>query len=525
MKKDPESSPSRPPRIIFNEWTHRAPLFAVVVVLVATLFPFQFLPQETAYRRTHSFLLWLNTHPSGLRDFLENALLFVPFGFGLACWLVKKRRRGLWVAWAAGAAFSWVVEFLQVFLPTRTSSWWDVIANSIGSALGYLIFESSGGRILHLATVLAAKLEQFLTGRRILAGFVAYSSLMLFCSALLQQSTNLTHWREDDTLFVGNDASGRHPWQGRILRVEMANELVSPDYSRRAADATDQSINSQAFVAPYVLLGPTARKRQAGDDSLPAEGPRLSSKEDARIQPGFDSIRANVPATALINDLKRTNRFALRVLCIPSEAALHSFGTIVSFSHDPRHPDFYLNEDRERWVVRIRSALEGEPRYWGLDFSNVPLNGMPQEISVTYDGSDLVAAVDGKRIAQPLPLNPGASLICLFKGVGTPNVYGYGLLYDGLVFVPLGLLLAVATRDPVHRIYRRRILVTIGFLLPPLVFEIVLTLVSRRPFRVENVILGCCLILGAFLIWNADLSYTTYLPQPKTLPRSAPLSE
>lgn len=506
MKKGPITARSASSPEITNGWAHRALFFAVLFVLIATLFPFQFLPQQTAYRRARFFLRWLSTQPSSLRDLLENILLFIPFGFGLAGQSRKGGWRGFGVVLASGAGFSFLVEFLQVFLPTRAAQWWDVVGNSAGSALGFVIFQGQGEWLLRHASSFEAKIEKFLTGRRIVAAFVAYGGLMLFCSARLQRLTNLTHWAQDDILFVGNDPTQRHPWKGRILRVEIANEVVSPDYFRGGGDAEEQDNKSKTLVAPHVFLDLSAEKREAGTNNTDVEGSAGSALEKAGPPIGIDSFPAHFPATGLINSLKRTNRFTLRVLCIPSEAGKKSSGTIVSLSRDPHHVDFYMNEDRERWVVAIRTAPGGNSRYWDLAFSKVPITGKPQDFTVTYDGSDLAASVNGKPAARPLCLNPGASLIECFKGVSAYNIYGYWLLYVGLAFVPLGFLLALATREPVYRKHRRQMLLATGFLLPPLFLEGVLSLVSGRPFHIENVILGSCLILGAFLLLNSDRS-------------------
>ncbi|MEX3610509.1 VanZ family protein [Rothia sp. LK2588] len=63
-----------------------------------------------------------------------NVAMFVPGGF-LACLLVRPRVR-IWVlAW--GVLASCVIECVQLFLPDRTSSLWDIAANSLGAALGW----------------------------------------------------------------------------------------------------------------------------------------------------------------------------------------------------------------------------------------------------------------------------------------------------------------------------------------------------------------------------------------------------
>jgi glycopeptide antibiotics resistance protein len=488
-----------------NRWTRRPLLFAIFLILILTLFPFQFLPQETASRRALSVFRWLSIRPTGVSDFLENVLLFAPFGFGLACWRGESGRLRFLRAVAAGAAFSCLIEYLQVFLPTRTASWWDVIGNTLGSTLGYLIFESAGEALLRAALAVEVKTAQFFTGRRSLAVFVVYIGLMLVISATLQQSTSLTHWAKNDWLWVGNDATQRHPWQGQILRVEMNNEVAAPEYFRRDGTAARPEFNSQTVTASNLLLDLDVSKGESGNVGFRAEKSAEGRPEMNGAQAAIGSLRGDRPAMDLIRQLQKTNRFTLWVRCVPSAAAEKSFGTIVSLSRDSRHVDFFLAEVQKRWDIGLRSALAGNRRTWRLTFANDLEPGEPQEVVVTYNGADLSAWVNGKQATRPLRLNAGANLVYCFKGIDPYNVYGYGLLYDCLVFVPLGFALAFGARVAADRTRRRWAYFAVEFLLPPLLLEAVLFLVSHRPFQVGNVIVGICLILGAFLILNSDL--------------------
>jgi len=72
-------------------------------------------------------------------DFAINAVAYTPFGFFVA--LVPRRRPPLGrlsVAIAAGAAMSFAMETLQMFVPPRDASMIDVISNTIGAAIGGL---------------------------------------------------------------------------------------------------------------------------------------------------------------------------------------------------------------------------------------------------------------------------------------------------------------------------------------------------------------------------------------------------
>ncbi len=108
--------------------------------------------------------------------------------------------------------------------------------------------------------------------------------------------------------------------------------------------------------------------------------------------------------------------------------------------------------------------------------------------------------MDGKPAAAPLQLNPGAKVVGIFKDMGADNAYGYGILYDGLCFGPLGFLLVLAARKPSWR----KFWILPALLLPPVLLEIVLCTAGPQPFRIGKVLLGEGLIAGAFLLLNSD---------------------
>lgn len=66
-------------------------------------------------------------------EFAANVALFAPFGLLLAL------NAPLWHPWlvvAAGLALSCLIEFVQLGLPTRFSTASDLLANTLGTALG-----------------------------------------------------------------------------------------------------------------------------------------------------------------------------------------------------------------------------------------------------------------------------------------------------------------------------------------------------------------------------------------------------
>lgn len=109
----------------------RAALAAITLVILAlTLFPV-----AGAER-------WLVTlRPAGLRsaaDALANVLLFVPFGAVAALQLCG------WRPVAAAAVLSLVIELVQLPVPGRYTSPYDLAFNTLGAAVGVVLMRSAG---------------------------------------------------------------------------------------------------------------------------------------------------------------------------------------------------------------------------------------------------------------------------------------------------------------------------------------------------------------------------------------------
>jgi len=111
----------------------------LLVVYFAVLALIAFWPTPVD-RAAGSFLLWLGRVVPALNytrvEFGANVLLFVPFGL-LVAQVLRVHR---YLAVALGFLVSVGIEIVQwLALPARTPSIYDVMANTIGAAIGALI--------------------------------------------------------------------------------------------------------------------------------------------------------------------------------------------------------------------------------------------------------------------------------------------------------------------------------------------------------------------------------------------------
>ena len=89
-----------------------------------------------------------NGYGNAARQLSLNVVMTVPFGF---LWPLVRRKHGLCRAVLAALLLSLCIELLQPLLTTnRTSDITDVIANTAGGLVGYLLFLPFGSRLLHL---------------------------------------------------------------------------------------------------------------------------------------------------------------------------------------------------------------------------------------------------------------------------------------------------------------------------------------------------------------------------------------
>jgi glycopeptide antibiotics resistance protein len=76
-------------------------------------------------------------------EFVANVGMFVPFG--VLVWLAFLRPRW-WIVVTAGFATTITIELVQRTMPTRYSTLSDVIANTLGTAIGLLLVHAVAAR-------------------------------------------------------------------------------------------------------------------------------------------------------------------------------------------------------------------------------------------------------------------------------------------------------------------------------------------------------------------------------------------
>jgi VanZ family protein len=236
-------------------------------------------------------------------DWLSNILLFIPLGFLIAGWLaVDRPRRAVAIAVlaipAVSAALSAAIEFVQVYFPSRTVSSRDVVAETIGGAIGGVAWlaagpwltglaragaKSVGGRAAWLLPVYSLALildhgipldvtispgelyHKYKTGMIRLVPFGSGGSGL---AESLKRSADEASGFLVVGLLLGRAMSGRS-WSSRSvlvrgLGIAGAVEILQLFVASRRFDATDVVVGGLAVLAGWVAARATLGSPESG---------------------------------------------------------------------------------------------------------------------------------------------------------------------------------------------------------------------------------------------------------------------
>lgn len=496
-------------RTLSARWAKRSLLVGFLLIPATTLFPYQFFPDETAFRRSTPFLHWFSQDFGNFQDIGGNILLYVPFGFGLALLATQKRCRNVTMlvsALVAAVSVSFITELLQAFLPTRDPSWADIAANSIGSLIGCLIFQFTTAPILSALLRLESKLRAYVSPRRVTAAFLCYTLFGILLSVSLQRAILLDNWDPSYPLLLGNDPTGKRPWQGRVFEMQLASRAISAQRVGEIA-ANKQPLSAQdGVLVSYCPSGRPQPRATALDSSSPS-ATRESAQSSAETWLSTTSqqeLEVRIPAREISERLKKTNQFTLRVVCAPLLHGEAPFGRIVSLSQDSQHLNFILSQEAANLVFGFRTRLTGVAGEPALNVQNVFVTSDPKVLLLTYDGSSLRLYVNGQRDAHSLLMSPGAVAFHWLLRLRMHELRGYAVVYELMLLTPLGVLLGIAAGNMNYGRARDVALILAGAITSPSLVEFILAAVRVSPVDAGYLLLKVCFILGIVGIWRSD---------------------
>ena len=499
---EPEAIPSS------SGWSNRFLTAAIVGILFLTLFPFRFDFQSRLPGNASPFFLGNGAKPGGFMDAFLNVLLFIPFGFGLAEKLRERkisRGASIFMVFAAGAILSYGIEITQIYIPMRDSGWEDVFTNSAGSIVGYLVYELLGALIIHSLSRLEMALRSWLTLRRSTALLGVYFFFWFAVSAILQKQTRPSNWEPDSLLVVGNEATGQSPWQGRVQRLQIADQAIADAAAINLTSGQASQEAPFAWRADYDFSSPTPL--QDSKEFLPGFSwtptAPLSRSSNGLTLDGKSWLTSRAAVADLVDHIRKTNQFSVHIICAAAQTHAGS-GHIISISRPPSFADLTLRQEESTLVFWFRSPVSVKRALLAWYVPNVFTDTQARDILYSYDGADLSLYINGKKNGRPYRLGPGTALARLLHQVRPAELKGYNDIYYALVFFPVGIILALTAGRLKTSNMSILVAIALDILLPVFLLEFILVQVSGRPVSTWNLFLSFLLLVAGFLWIRSD---------------------
>jgi hypothetical protein len=203
----------------------------LLAILVATLSP-------GGDGAIDSFSACIFCGDRALADVLINIVLYVPFGLGAAL-LGAQRRKAI----LAGALLSATIELVQIWLPGRDASVGDVLANTLGTAIGTYVFDAAP-IWLNPASRLASRLA---------VGWSLGSAALWWSTGALL-SPSLPH-----TSYYGQwtpNLAQLERYRGKVLSAEVGG-LQVPPWEVEDSEALRQRLLEEKPITVRFVAGPS----------------------------------------------------------------------------------------------------------------------------------------------------------------------------------------------------------------------------------------------------------------------------
>jgi hypothetical protein len=499
-------------------WSTRLLILALIGILFLTLFPFRLTAYAKIPATSSPFLLggW-GKNAGGLNVYL-NVLLFMPFGFAIG---EKLREKGkswtgtLLVALASGALLSYGIEFVQLYIPLRDSGWEDVVTNTSGSVAGFVLFELCGTTLVRMLSAGEWTLGKLVEWPRTALTLSVYFGLWLAISVPLQMQTRLSNWNSDSLLVVGNDSPGHlsTAWKGQLFRLQLWDRPIGAKVARQlATGATPDEVRAipsadYDFANPPELAGLPDQRNLLPPLSwigAPINAPPITGDPPYLTLDGRSWLISKEPVFNLVASFKRTNQFAVRLLCKPFEAG-GSDGRLIGIWERSGPLELRIRQEDGDLMIFLRNpiSVSGSDLVWRIPGVFRP-NQM-RDILLSYDGSNASLYLDGKPAARTYRLGPGAALAHHLRMVRTGELNGYSYIYYFLIFFPGGILIGISANSVARRSRAALFLGALTFfLLPAFLLEYVLVSVSGRAVSPAYLVLSVLLLVGGSLWVHLD---------------------
>lgn len=473
---------------IKNRFNPRAETLAIAIIaitligiLALTLFPYDFFIAETIADFTWAGLRARAHRPLLMPlEFIANIVMFVPLGFGLALRFYKKTIAAALLVVFLSLLATLTVEFLQIFLPSRTPSHTDLISNTLGGTIGFILWRYWQPLIKSQwfcqikqtsKVAYSALLKPVLpywqiirprprTQRRIVAiALCSYGCFTLWGTHSLKTANawSLSNWDPTYPLLLGNELEGDRPWNGQISDVQIYDQQLAPAEIQQLLDRPSTPIESATPIAHYPLSGTSPYTDQTSHQpALVWQGnapPRSSITSPSTTFTPQHWLETQSPPSQLIEQLKAAKAFTISLTATTNSKQQTGPARILSLSQGPLHRNLTIGQAGSHLSLRLRTPITKEngqrPEF---SVPNVFSVAKPHHLILSYSANQLAFYIDTINNRQKLQFSPEMTLFWQLAPPVLSTIQLNGatslicqLLYRALWLLPIGLIMLFST--------------------------------------------------------------------------------
>ena len=509
-----------------RRWGYVLAIASILCIAIATIYPFDFVvPQNLSLQNIFGKFDCI----SDLKDYTQNIILFIPWGFSLAWILTRQKPIYLGIiiiVIIANFSTSLTVETIQFFLPIRTSNFTDVATNTIGGTIGAFLYWWHVPIINFLGALISSNRYQ-LTPKSVGLAFISYFAFIYLLVFNLLINVNLSNWDPDFPLIIGNEITGERPWQGKINQLHISDRTLSfPEINAAFSERELFWLKSGNSVASY-LFTKKNNHQDANFANIVNNEPMLiwqqkSSSKSVQSQVDRSDresitlksdrwLKSPDSISTITQKLRKNNAFTISVIFATNKIEQPDYPRIVSISGNPFYRNVTIAQDRKNLILRLRTPVTGEngnePE---LLIPNIFRDLQFHHLIVTFDADKLDVYIDRPENKYTFSFEPEITFWSYFPiiipawqvNLDNVNKLFYRLGFYSLLFIPLGFLGGILLSLFNHRKTKQLLLLNVVCLLPALLIEQLSVTLASQPMRMFNLLLTIVILLFTTLIFK-----------------------
>ncbi len=491
-----------------TRWLLTLLLLGISFIFYTTLFPFDFFLKSPPTFRAIIQIFDLDfLDLNAFEDAPRNIILFIPVGFAFAGILLKhgvSNKLTLLLAPLFGLLLSGSVELLQMYSTSRFPTLGDILANTLGTILGYAIYLMWGNNIYGKWSTFLNWLQQKLSFRRLLITYLVFVGIILIVSLVIQKQANLSNWQTNFPLILGNEYSEGQPWKGLITNLYLADKVVDEaEIEALLAGKQTKPLLTNSLVAYYDFT-----TNGAGNfPSLTWQGTPVFGREaGGALFSERQWLLSEGNVYQISNALRNSSAFTLGLVVAAGDLEQYGPARLFSISNGIDQRNLTVGQEGSDLILRLRTPFNDQngrhPEFIIPDiFTDTDLH----HIIITYDGTTLQLIVDQPDNLYMLELIPAVVLFSLLPPapleqmrINRGNMLVFHLLYNALILVPLAGLLVYKLRGSSYNRKQNWIIILTVTLLSAVLWEVIVTLlISGYRLQIEYILRNIPLFLSA----------------------------